>query len=106
MLSVCNHLSHNEKLVRANCEVCGGARLKIFTRKRYLITAGVYMALSGLFLYIYLAGHHLNLYVGLLSGALLIASVIACVWFVLLACTRSEATYKCRSCGYYDWLDS
>jgi len=54
----------------------------------------VYLALSGLFLYVYLAGHHLNLYLGLLSGMLLIASVIACMWFVLLACTRSEATYK------------
>jgi hypothetical protein len=83
MLFVCNHLSHNEKLVRANCEVCGGARLKISSRKRYLITAGLYMTLFGLFSYLYLAGHNLNLYVGLLSGALLIASVIACVWFVL-----------------------
>jgi len=94
MLSICNRLSHNKKLVRASCGVCGSARLKIFSRKRYLITAGVYLALSGLFLYVYLAGHHLNLYLGLLSGMLLIASVIACMWFVLLACTRSEATYK------------
>jgi len=66
MLSVCNHLSANEKLVRTECEVSGSARLKIFTRKRYLVTAGLYMALSGLFSYMYLAVYNLNLYIGLL----------------------------------------
>ena len=106
MLSICNRLSHNKKLVRTECEVCGSARLKIFTRKRYLVTAGLYMPLSGLFSYLYLAVHSLNVYAGLLPGALLMASVIACMWFVLLACSRSETTYKCRSCGYYDWLHS
>lgn len=99
-------MSDIKKLVRTECEVCGSAGLKIFTRKRYLINAGMYMALSESLFCIYLTNSNLNLYLALSLSVLLIVSVIACVWFVLLACTRSEATYKCRSCGYYDWLDS
>jgi len=105
MLPPCDHLLHHNKLTRTECELCRSTKLKIFTRKRYFFAASLYLGVSGLVCYIRLVSHGLNPYLLLLLSALFLVSVIAVVRLALLAITRSEPTYKCRSCGYYDWLE-
>lgn len=91
--------------MHTDCEICHSTKLKVFTRRRYFIIAGMHLVLAGLLFYIRLtsAGHD---YLSIGLSVLILILLVAFIRALLLAALRSEPTYKCQSCGYYDWLES
>src|ERR1700758_2383202 len=86
-------------LMRTECEICHSNELKVFTRKRYLLVACLYLALSLLFFYVRYLSAAWDNYLRLSLNALAVTWAIAFVRCVLLAVIRQEPTYKCKSCG-------
>jgi len=85
------------------CRNCRGSDIKIITRKRYLIIAGLYVTAAVTILIIRLSSHLLSRLAQSLLTVLVIVAAIACLRCILYAAMQITPSYKCRGCGYYFW---
>jgi len=85
------------------CPNCKNNKLKVITRKSYLLIAFLYLITGLIVFLISQFTPRLNSYVVLLLAALTGIAIVAFIVNLIFAAMQLSPTYRCKFCGYQFW---
>lgn len=86
-----------------HCPNCNSTRLKIVTRKSYLLIAFLYLIAAAVLFVLSQFTPGLNHYAGLLLASVAVIAVLAFVLYLIFAAMQLSPTYRCKTCAYQFW---